>query len=479
MDNLYEFSKAYQFGFDLRDVPLVCDCNVQPYHNLVAKWLKTMWKDFYEIKCAGPSKLKGQLLFKLDPIEFICEKSTENGCQKGCSCIDQPERNTLNINCSNAQLSKMPIIPTSNFSKFVHLDLSHNFIKDINASYLKRLSFLDLTGNRLSHVPEIIITQLDNATIILSHNKFLRAIPRNMQFRSLCNTTLSYLQLDCGCDNVWIEQWLRSKECKSKHEDLTGFMCLVPGTGLIPAPKFKEDMVVCDAKETILGMLAGINSSFLGLLLIVGLFVYFFRYEIIVIWLRINQTNKNHDNYVYDVALSLNEDDDELRKWVTLNLIPNLKRYSIYRPYFDSDFGDVRDSAVAKTFATCRTFLVILSESYLEEGVGDSDEHPERSWTENEWKFAWHQYRSDYSKTVIVINYDHLSSYEVKHPQIRAVLRVGHVVNFGNHGPEDEFFHDVIRKIGPAGSNGRIRRFGPGSQQTDFVAMPGFLVPKE
>ncbi|XP_052815826.1 uncharacterized protein LOC128242634 [Mya arenaria] len=463
LESLNQFGTLLSFGFDLRGVPLICDCHMQPYYDLGKNYLEALWRDFFNLTCTAPPSLKDKPVFEVGLYELVCDLHVEDGCPKQCTCIDQPQNNTVFVNCSNKALDKMPqFLPNSTFSEFISLDVSNNFIRNISAPYLDKLVHLDVSNNAIVEIDEDDITTLKEATVVLSENKRLRRLPRNLQYRSMCNTVIVYTEIDCDCTNIWIENWFHAKSCEDQPIKSVDFKCLLPDRTVIEASDFKSDILRCEYDTTLLKQMSLIFSCILLLIVIGGSLLYKFRYEAIVLWLRLNHKSKDPNMYTYDVAVTFNEDDDMLRGWVTRTLIPRLhnERYKVFRTYIDTEFGAHRDDAVAETYAKCRNFVLILSESYLEERpTADEDNfEQERKWTENEWKFAWHQYRADYNKNVLVINYDHISSFNVEHPQIRAVLRVGHVVHFGNHVSENEVLDEVVRKIGPSlrGNQGEV-----------------------
>ncbi|XP_052818076.1 toll-like receptor 13 [Mya arenaria] len=466
LKDLNLFGKLLHFGFDLRGAPLHCDCHMQPYHSLAINSLKALWRDYFAIKCTSPPELKDVLVFELDPFDLVCELRIEDGCPKGCTCLDVPENDTVYVDCSNSRLNQMPIgMPESTFSKYIHLNLSNNHIKDIRASYLTELSYLDVSGNTLSEIDEETTKRLQNTSLDISSNRYLRVLPRNLQYRNLCETKLSHLAIDCTCDNIWIQNWIKTKDCPSKT-DLATFMCYMPNLKQsIPATAFTPDVAECELDKSMFKLVLIVVACLTPALLVIGVFVYIFRYELLVAWLRMNRKYPGKEKcFEYDVGITFNVDDEKLRKWVGKELVPRLKQegFRVYRAYVDANYGAPRDNDVAEVFAKCRNFLLILSDSYINENAveddfEDLDEPKERRWTENEWKFAWNQYKSDNMKNLIIVNYDHVSASDVKHRQIKAVMRVGHVVSFCNNNA-NEVLDNIVKKIGSVKKIQQARR---------------------
>ncbi|KAH3794609.1 uncharacterized protein LOC127838739 [Dreissena polymorpha] len=252
------------------------------------------------------------------------------------------------------------------------------------------------------------------------------------------------LQLTCGCQELWIEKWLKVKRCV--NEKL--FKCAVPDHGIIEARNFSSSLLDCKPYSSIVTVL--VMSAFLAALIICGFLTSLLRYETLIIFLKIRQINPDKSEtakrFQHDVALTFNEEDDILRDWILKVLLPNLEdnNYRVFLPSRDIPFGSKRDNIIMKTFAKTRSFLVVLSEKYLNQTENQSS----RLWTENEWKCAWNQFKDDRMKTLIIINYGHLAPSDVSLAQIAAFLRVGHTVEFGNH--DAQIMHDIYDKLGPA-----------------------------
>ncbi|KAH3794607.1 hypothetical protein DPMN_148144 [Dreissena polymorpha] len=232
------------------------------------------------------------------------------------------------------------------------------------------------------------------------------------------------LQLTCGCQEPWIENWLKVKKC----DDEKRFKCAVPDHGLIEARDFSSSLIDCKPKSSI--FIVSFMSAVLAALIICGFLTSLLRYKILIIFLKIRQTNPNKTETAkrvqHDVALTFNEEDDILRNWILKVLLPNLEdnNYRVFLPSRDIPFGSKRENIIMKTFAKTRSFSVVLSEKYLNQTENQSG----RLWTEKEWKCAWNQFKDVRMKTLIIINYDYLAPSDVSIKQISVFLRVGHTV---------------------------------------------------
>ncbi|KAH3881297.1 hypothetical protein DPMN_005222 [Dreissena polymorpha] len=165
------------------------------------------------------------------------------------------------------------------------------------------------------------------------------------------------LQLTCGCQELWIENWLKVKKC----DDEKLFKCAVPDHGIIETRDFTSSLLNC--KTTSLIFIVSFMSAVLAALIICGFLISLLRNEILIIFLKMRQTNPNKTEtakrFQHDVALTFNEEDDKLRDWILKVLLRNLEdnNYRVFLPSRDIPFGSKRDNNIMKTFAKTRSFL--------------------------------------------------------------------------------------------------------------------------
>ncbi|XP_052271585.1 protein toll-like, partial [Dreissena polymorpha] len=465
LDSLNVFGSLINFGFDLRNVPLTCDCHMQPYHHLASSTLVQLWRDYFNMTCASPESLKDASIFNVDPHDFVCELTQADKCPRGCKCIDQPQNDTLYIDCESANLLEMPTeLPPSPFSNKISLNLAKNDITALaDVTYLNKLSLFNLSRNDLDEVGNNILGKLENAIIDIGINHRIRVLPRLIQYRNVCETVLSKLIVDCNCETLWIESWLKTRSCDNIDQS-NYFKCQVPGKGTIYSTEFSESLLDCQHDLTHLISIPILCST---VLVIVGAIVtYIFRYEALVIWLKLTHSS-DFASFSYDVALSFNSEDERLRKWVIKTLVPALHNegYRTFMPFVDVERGADRTTGVIEAFKDSRNFVLILSTSYLIDGKAPENDieeanELERKWIENEWKYAWHLFITDRRRKAIIVNYDHISASQVADKKIKAILRVGDMVNFGNHN--DDMLQTIIQKI-----EQRVKRTGT----DDFVEL--------
>ncbi|KAL4216583.1 Toll-like receptor [Mactra antiquata] len=439
-------------GFDFRDIPLVCDCNVEPLVEVFIVHL--YWLDHMKLlTCASPPEYAGMPLADLKIDQLVCNVSQEEGCTTPeCTCVDKPSEDTMYINCANSNLKEMPNIPKSVHSKYISLNVSGNDIQTIkNETYLSRVTSLDISHNDLREINNGVIELLENCTMLnISNNPKITKLPRMIQYRPKCSTQMNNLLVHCDCDTLWIETWLKHNVCSSDHM----FQCNIPDKGVTLATDFKESDLECN-EETAVAVIASIISTGIVLMIIIGFTVHSFKYESLILYLRSRRitTNAAKPMFTHDVFISYNENEDHIREWIMKYLNPRLME-SGYTTFFasrDAQYGAERNAEVISAIQNSRHFLIVLSEHYLskaDEGI--------RSWTENEWKYGWHNFRDCPNKNIVLVNFDHMKPSDVEHPAIKAYLRVGYTVDFRNQ--DRNIMDEIEEKLGGPTKNAKNKK---------------------
>ncbi|XP_060573729.1 protein toll-like [Ruditapes philippinarum] len=441
LSSIEQLGAILNLGFDFRETSIGCDCVMEPYMEKAQSFVKTYWRDYFDVKCDSPPNLKGKSVINVTLDDFICDIKPNQGCPPGCSCKNIPSKNTLFVDCANKGLKELPELPTLKYSHKINLNLSGNQITEIgNVSYLNSISSLDLSQNQLKEITDEAAKRLQNASVFdISGNSKITVLPQVIQSKSLCSIRLNNLVLECGCGSEWLESWMHVKKCQNKTE----VFCHVEGHGIMPAGEFSKDMLDCfDNSLFLVTVSAPVASIFIALILSVALLVQF-RHEILVIFLKYRQKNPNaiRPLFKYDAYLSFDTENEDLRNWVynTLKIYLEALGYKIFLPMLDLPFGEVRSNATIDVLQSTRTFVLILSESYLNQ--------EDKIWTDNEWKYGWNIYKADPTKNILLINYDHVSSFDVHHQQIKAFLRFGSQIDFVN--AQRNILELICNKLGP------------------------------
>ncbi|KAK3609205.1 hypothetical protein CHS0354_003185 [Potamilus streckersoni] len=425
VQNLAMLGTLFDFGFDFRGANFSCDCEMEPFLELAKEVIKKIWLDYFDVRCARPPNLKGELIIdlvkknKLDL--FVCTIDAENGCPVNCKCTEQPSKSRFIVDCQGKGLRELPQnLPNTSFA--YELDVRDNEISVLeNRNYLGQITVLKASNNSLQRLDdEAITTLLTTANVTLANNTdLIYYFPKTIQYFNSHSIDLQNVVLFCDCDTLWLSDWLDVRQIGSDS-----IFCQTQNHGRVRAINLKVSLL--NECET-LSFTSAIVSIFLASAIICfgvpSLLIYNFKYELSILFRR-NDTSICE--YQYDIYISSDEGNDQLRVWIQQVLMPYLQtfEYRMYVPMRDCLPGNIAEEECKNILQKTRCFLVILSKSYLcQEG---------RPRTEMEWKYAWDLYLNDKHRKIVMINFDHLSAKLVRPRQIKAFLRVGKVIDFGN-----------------------------------------------
>lgn len=442
LDDILVFGKILNFGFSLADSNMTCNCIMQPYLKLAEQVIKRIWRNYFNITCAGPSDLKGQSIVdivkedRLD--ELVCVINETMKCPRYCECYEQPNRNRTVVDCSSREYEHMPNYLPEKHN--ITLNLRNNSISTIiNANKLTNVTTIDISQNQLQSISRAaVMIMTDYKSINLTTNK-ISQLSRYFQTLHPCSTYFGNITVNCDCNSFWIRDWLVNKNNYLCY-NITKITCLTK-SGTIPALEITMDDI-CNDKNSLFEILTsifGIMSSFV--LAIFGT-LYIYRYELYILRRRCCPKifSKVSTEAKYDAYISFYENNDSIRQWVVKNFDYHLtlRGYRAYIPCRDMVIGSSLEEEISLGVASSRHFIIIICDSYLDE---DSIH------TSIEWKYIWNSFRQTPSKNIIIINFGLLDTSAVSNPKMKAFLRLGLDLDFANR--TRSLLKDVSCRLGP------------------------------
>lgn len=444
--NLFDFGKLFDFGFDFRHNPIICDCKIAEPLLHFKEYIDMMKRDYFNITCGSPEKFQGKSLpsiIRENQIkDLLCNYTSTPSCPNGCTCEESPKNIdyrsksltlTLIINCSGAGVKRLPrVLP---YSDRIEFHMRGNRIYEItNNHYLNHVSVLEL-----EMMPVIDKDALDNLTRLqifsIPESEQRKGIPRSLSRLSPC----VFLQktdfvMACTCAHLWMLDWIGSfltSKCASYV-----FKCL-NGTAkenltiYIPSLNCSDMDYFHKYKWMIIG------SSIFVFVCFIILIVHVWKTELKIV-LRLRKIcTKSKKNVDQDCVVYISYDVNNVKvgPWVFQKLDKFLERndLSAFVPSRDLPLGSVRAEEAAYQISVSRYYLVILSEGYSDE---------ESLVTRNEWKNIWNRFMSDSRKNLLVINFDLMQPGDVSCRKLGAYLRFGNVINFAEG--EKETFSQIL-----------------------------------
>lgn len=183
-----ELPKGKSVQILLDNNPLRCDCLVlhfiqflQKHHDRMPTYLEIVPG---EMTCSAPPQMAGKLIKQVRPKELTCLLDSPNSaiqrCPRSCSCHVRTADKALIVNCSNANLDTVPVLPNP-----IELGLNFTELYIENNNIRQLPSVTNHTG--YMYVSEIHAKN-NNISSLWSAN-----IPRQLVVLELTNNNLQWL----------------------------------------------------------------------------------------------------------------------------------------------------------------------------------------------------------------------------------------------------------------------------------------------
>jgi len=293
-----------------------CDCVDFSIYKLLANALvKT---DTY---CHMPANLVGKKVISVPLDQFICE--LKKHCPSGCRCVHRPANATLHVNCSNANLTALPLelpeLPKS-YTKY-KLDFSNNrrlrYLE--RRPYFVHTSIMELSNCNIDSIDLELWSDLAlaNITQVFLDGNQLQSLPSSVAAVSLQKTKFSLRKnpWKCSCDARWMSEWLKS--VRSRLINPNDITCSSPSRlknrniMSVSGEAFCADPASEAVKRTLLISLSSVFGV-LAVLLSAGIIVYRLRVRLYSRW-KFHPFDRDEclgEHLIYDVFLSCSSSDN-------------------------------------------------------------------------------------------------------------------------------------------------------------------------
>ncbi|KAL4239476.1 hypothetical protein ACF0H5_000291 [Mactra antiquata] len=354
---------------DIRDNPLMCDCNI---YNLVWKVKKSFirWsgREFLDIICQSPPQLFGKkVMYEIKMSEFICDVT--DSCPVGCTCEDRPDSRTLNIDCRGIGLTEVPDkVPVTPYGK-ISMQLDDNHIQIFrNVNYLPFVYSVTMSNNSLQSVPGYVMNEIaskrDDARVDFSNNA-LTSIPLESQNMKYENVQLHNNTFKCSCEMLWMVDWINLAPIYTDKD----INCTFEGE-LYSIISLDEDKLGC---KNIGNKILVVVLSIVGVI-VIALLITAKRcpYETKVLLYKVfrihpsdkYQIDENNDKQ-YDMHVCFDENDTYVRQWVKKVLFRELEEkkpfYRLCAALRNAPSGSNAEGRL-QLIDDSRRMLIILSE---------------------------------------------------------------------------------------------------------------------
>ncbi|XP_062566733.1 slit homolog 2 protein-like [Saccostrea cucullata] len=334
--NINQYELIGKMTYEKLDIP--CDCN---FGALLFGDIE-VFKRFYYLPidglytCSSPEHLKNLNVLNvfndsslLDM--FVCHK--QNFCPSVCTCIEQPSRYRMIVDCSNQNLTSLPTyLPETIYN--IELNCSNNAITEVMpVNYLRKLSVLDLSGNQVTEISDTVLSRLGNLESLYLTDHGLPKLTRGFADIDASKVWFGRNSVSCTCQEKWIKAWRLGSKVNSSNP----LLCRTDSHGILRAEITFDN---CIEKE--------FDRTFFTLLLIpatalVAIFIArVLRFDAIM--LKSLFTKSKNVHYSYDVYVLFDDTNSDIIKYV-LEIFRYLQHngFECFVPPIHGDYADVRD----------------------------------------------------------------------------------------------------------------------------------------
>ncbi|XP_069136858.1 toll-like receptor 8 [Argopecten irradians] len=383
------------------ETPITCDCHLGLFLTLY-KTIKDFERRYFvfenvtEVICDAPPQMTNytfhDIVYNMS-VRHLLECDVKMNCPKGCTCLDQPSRFRLNVDCKNSNLSSLPTkMPETVLP--IQLHLANNYISHLEPrDYLKDVSLLDLSNNPVQTLTKAAVYSLGTTANVIFGNHKLQGLPETLRLLDPDQFEFGKTPVPCDCENTWIGDWKRIKGGKSDENTL---WCKT-SKGTVEAQTATEEFLQCtntNRSQLIIAFSSVLGVFVLGVAAILS--AVYFKFEIMFLarWFRV----KKEKSWIHDIYLSFDDDNDDVRGFVLNSLRPCLLEhgYDLYTQCLDGDVGKTIENQLKFHINYSRSFLFVMS-----------DNCQINMQTVLEYKLAFSHFTNDVRRSMVLLDFDH------------------------------------------------------------------------
>ncbi|VDI76237.1 Hypothetical predicted protein [Mytilus galloprovincialis] len=444
--NLKHAGKFSNWAIFARGNHWICDCKVYPFAKSLELFVPVWSQLYFFMTCDSPRQLRNKTFFDIvaasELDQLVCHLSLTDWCPPQCRCFYQPSiENRTVVDCSGSRLTRFSsVLPLYGN---LEIDFSNNSLRNLKLiersklDNFNRIRKIDLSNNNIEVLSNIALYRFRKLQLVNMTGNAIKRTPRSLQMLKPCQISLGKIIMKCTCDDIWLKIWLPLQYQKCANN--TQALCSTNGLFLSITEIEKEDLGCKVSVINVSLVNRSICAAFFAVI-IFAMFIYKLRFELFIITrtvITFFRKPLSTTSVIYDIYISSNEEDEQIRKWLLTSLVPNLEKkgLNVFLFFRDGTIGEPREQETIDVISKSRNFIILLSDDTL------GTQH----WNKREWKYAWNYYKSDFSRELIIINYDLLTYDDVVKQFFRGFFTLRKVIDFSNYNKNIE--EDVVAML--------------------------------
>ena len=356
---------------DLNYNPYNCDCTDYPVLRLLH--IIKQSPNFQYAFCSRPQNLYGKPILFLDLNDILCKVMKQ--CPKECTCVEQPNKLKINVNCSGPEVGHLPIqlpkLPKKNYK--YQLNFSNTSITSLDyRPYLVNTSIAFLSYNKIRNMSLKALNALSQADNVHLDNNNLQYLPENISSVDMSSVKGIYLKKNkwiCDCHAKETRSWML--QAKKIIADSEAILCESPhhvkGINLF---SLKDKDLICGNlpnKELIAYLGAG--ASALSILILAIAVALLLKYKRVWLykrfqWHPFDMDECEGEDKEFDIFVSYaNNNEEYVEHYLIKNLVKRGYRVAYHRVNFPG--GQPIHVSIEQCIRKSKRTLVVFSNDYV------------------------------------------------------------------------------------------------------------------
>ncbi|XP_077518808.1 uncharacterized protein LOC144128898 isoform X2 [Amblyomma americanum] len=428
-EKTYNTDSTAEHYYHLDGNPFDCNCHLYDFIQYLSENNQkdiALFKNSPSYTCKSPKALSGKSLLDVAPELFTC--TINENCPDECKCYFRRKDYTTHMNCSQANLTSLPVVSPANINILYLQNNQISTIEDLSSQQWENLTEVHLDGNDLRAIDaKRLPRRLHHLS--LTNNSLRSLTPETMAMFANSSATLS-LSLSnnpwiCDCTTFPFKVWLRGHVYMIK--DYMNIACgekiSFNDTWVLSYINEIPDSVYCptdySAQRKQLAAVSVI-CVVLAVLLVVVLILYYRNRQTIIAYVYIHFYNvfvcvfseeDLDEDKTYDAFVSYSSADREIAMALLNSLESNEEKFKLCVHERDWLPGYNISWNIVNSVQNSRRTILVVSKDFLES-----------LWFQVEFHTAYYQMLEDRVDRLIVIVRGELPPKETLDKELKFLL---------------------------------------------------------
>ena len=356
---------------DLNYNPYNCDCIDYPFLRLLHFYKQS--QNFQYAFCSKPQNLHHKPVLFLDLNDILCKVTKQ--CPKECTCVKQPNKMKIRVNCSGPEIGHLPIqlpkLSKKNYKYQLNFTITNITFLDYRP-YLGDTSIALLNYNKIRNISLRALNALSQVDNMHLDNNNLYYLPVNISSVDMSSVKAIYLKKNkwiCDCHAKETRAWML--QAKKIIADSEAILCESPhrlkGINLLSLKD--KDLICGDLPNKELVAYLGAGASALSILTLAIAIALILKYKRVWLykrfqWHPFDMDECEGEDKEFDIFVSYaNNNEEYVEHYLIKNLVNRGYRVAYHRVNFPG--GQPIHVSIEQCIRKSKRTLVVFSNDYF------------------------------------------------------------------------------------------------------------------